>query len=196
MPEPANLQRAIKPRATPAGFGHVNAGAFKLRLYLAVEPGPAVEANFFAAPLNNLERTSGSETLRNQVFGYLAQAARQVVARNHHIAHAGIAATDHDMRVRMTGIVVIYGDPVETPPGIALHLRHELARCRLEVAHARTVFRRDDDPELVRVVFAALQEVRRINAFRVAVIEQTACPVPARAVALEVTDMRAVKPRP
>ena len=100
------------------------------------------------------------------------------------------------MRVRMTGIVVIYGDPVETAPGIALHLRHELARCRLEVAHARTVFRRDDDSELVQVVFAALQEGRRINAFRVAVIEQAACPIRARAVALEVADMRAVKTRP
>ena len=114
--------------------------ARKSRIDLAVDPGPAILAHFALTRLRNLQRPPRTEPLRDEVLGGFAKAVHQIVAGDHHIAHARIASANDDMSVRMPCIVMIDGDPVETPAEVTLHLRHEFSGGAFQIAKARAVF--------------------------------------------------------
>ena len=62
------------------------------------------------------------------------------------------------MDVRIVGVPVIDGDPVELRAEVALGVGHQLAREGAEVGHLGRVLRRDGEPEMMAVVLAALGE--------------------------------------
>jgi len=94
------------------------------------------------------------------------------------------------MRMGMTGIVVIDRDPVEPCPDIALHFYHQAARVDSEVYEFDSIFCRDDDPELVPVVSAALKERPSVCHIFLPVIEDAAAAIPFNAVTLYVAQVR------
>ncbi|GFE66571.1 hypothetical protein KIN_36450 [Litoreibacter roseus] len=62
------------------------------------------------------------------------------------------------MDMRIVGVPVIDGDPIEFGAEIALGLGHEVARESAQILHLSGVFRRDDEAEMMTVVFGARGE--------------------------------------
>ena len=63
-----------------------------------------------------------------------------------------VLAAQDDVGMRMAGVVVIDGDPIELGAEIRLHLLHQIAHEGLEVVVVGAVLGRDDEAELVPVV--------------------------------------------
>ena len=53
--------------------------------------------------------------------------------------------------MRVFGVVVLDGDPIEFGPKVALGGGHQLAREGEKIVHACRVLRRHDEPEMVPV---------------------------------------------
>ena len=100
----------------------------------------------------------GTELQGNQLLHAAANAVADVLPRQDQVLAALVAPAQHDMRVRMAGIEVIDGDPVELDAQILFHLAHEIADHRLQLGQAVAVLGGDDEAELVRVAVGAIQE--------------------------------------
>ena len=89
----------------------------------------------------------------------------------------GDAAYD-DMDVRMAGVVMIDGHPIERRAEIGFHPRHDIPCERLQVLIGRAVLRREDDPELMAVLQPAFDErvaVRLVGEGRIEPARSCAC---------------------
>src|SRR5690606_3739635 len=93
------------------------------------------------------------------------------------------------MHMGMAGVVVIDGDPIEFRAEVRFHLFHEIAGVGREVRQLRAVLGRDDEPELMAVVLAAIKEGVAIGAVLGCRIEPAALAVARRAVALDIAQM-------
>ena len=62
------------------------------------------------------------------------------------------------MNVRVVGVPVIDGGPIELRAKILLHLAHKLAGEGFEVRHIHGVLGRDDEAEMVAVLVGALRK--------------------------------------
>src|SRR3546814_4306865 len=62
------------------------------------------------------------------------------------------------MDVRIVGVPMIDRDPIEIGAEIARHVVHQLAREGAQVRHVTGVLGRDDEAEMVSVLFAARGE--------------------------------------
>lgn len=58
---------------------------------------------------------------------------RNVIPGDHQILPSVILAAQDDMRVRVAGVVVIDGDPIELRAQILLHLAHQAPDERLKI---------------------------------------------------------------
>ena len=67
------------------------------------------------------------------------------------------------MNVRVVGVPVIDGGPIELRAEILLHLAHQLAGEGFEVRHIHGVLGRDDEPEMMAVLVGALREGAAVN---------------------------------
>jgi len=99
-----------------------------------------------------------------------------------------VDAADDDVSVRVVGVVVVDGAPVQAHAEVILHAAHEVAR---EGRQIDVVLRRDDEPELVALARDDIRERRAIDLLARAVEP------PLRAVALDAValDVREVQPR-
>ena len=88
----------------------------------------------------------------------LAESLPDVVAADDEILAVVGAAAHQDMDVRIVGVPVIDGDPVELRAEIALGVRHQLAREGPKIGHLGRVLGGDGEPEVMPVVLAALGE--------------------------------------
>src|SRR5262249_7043926 len=113
-----------------------------------------------------------------------------IVASDHQVLAAVIATADDDMRVRVTGIEMIYPDPVELGPEILFHLLHEIADHGLEVRDAITVLGRDNEAELMRILRGALEECLSSGLVGDGIIEAPRIALAGDAVALDVAQVR------
>ncbi len=100
-------------------------------------------------------------------------------------------AGDHDVRVRMPGVEMIGGHPVELGVEVVFHLRHQIAHEGFEVAHASAVLGRDNETELIGVALLALQEPAAIGLVVLAVVELAGAASAGDAVALDIVQVRA-----
>ena len=94
-----------------------------------------------------------------------------------------------DMDVRIVGVPVIDGDPVQLRSEVALGVGHELARERMQVRHLRRVLRRHGEAEMVAVVLAALGESLGVRDIRCGVEHACVLPVSRDAFALQIGDV-------
>ena len=81
-----------------------------------------------------------------------------VTPRDHEILAPVVHTADDDVGMRMGGVVVVDGDPVELGAEIRRHLLHEVSGEGLEVLELVGVLGGDDEAELVAVVLAAFDE--------------------------------------
>jgi hypothetical protein len=121
----------------------------------------------------------------------MADAVTDVMACHHEVLAAVVVSGNDDMGVRMPGVEMIDGDPVEPGVQVLLHVPHEITHKRLEVGHAATVLRRDDEAELIGVALLPLQEVATLGHIVLPVIELARTTVARDAVAHDVVLMRA-----
>jgi len=67
-------------------------------------------------------------------------------------------AANHDMSVRMTGVVMVDRDPVEAGGQIQFHLAHEVAGEAAKISHFGCILGRDDEPKLMTISPTALHK--------------------------------------
>ncbi len=63
-----------------------------------------------------------------------------------------VLSPDHDMAVRVAGVEMIDGDPIEPGFEVVLHLAHHVAGEGAQIGKPVAVLGRDDEPELVAVL--------------------------------------------
>src|SRR5690606_31445009 len=102
-----------------------------------------------------------------------------------------VAAVDDDMHMGMAGVVVVDRYPIEFRAEVGFHLFHEIAGVGREVRQLRAVLERDDEPELVAVVLAALKEVVSVGPVLGPRIEPATLAVARGSVTLDIAQMRA-----
>ena len=105
-----------------------------------------------------LKLSPRAETVRHVVFG-----DDQVIATI-------ILTPDDDVGVRMSGVAVVYSNPIELGANVNFGLGHEIADERLEVSNFGTIFWRDNQPKLVTVIFAFSKESRTIGIIEVTAV--------------------------
>ena len=93
------------------------------------------------------------------------------------------------MDVRIVGVPVIDGNPVEFCAEVALGIGHQLTGKGAEVSHLSRVLRRDDEAEVVAILFASFREGALIGRFRPFIEHTGIYAITSDAVALEVDDV-------
>ncbi len=91
--------------------------------------------------------------------------------------------------MRVVGVPVIDGDPVEAGAEIGFHLPGEIPREGAQVFHVAGVFRGDDEAEMVPVVLAAIGEGEIVGAVGLGVEHDALLSVPADAFPLQIGEM-------
>lgn len=156
----------------------------------AVEPCQPFGVHLVGQHTGDLELTLQPEFPFHQLACPVADAMGDVVAGDvQDLAVIGDAA-HQDVGVRMTGVVVVDGDPVEARVKVCLHLPHEIAGEGAQVLHLRGILRRDDEAELVPVAAAALDEGLAVGLVLDGRVHPALLPVPGDAVALDIAQMR------
>jgi hypothetical protein len=117
----------------------------------------------------------------------LAHASTEVFPRNDEIIALVILASQDDVRMRMAGVVVVDGDPIELGAEILFHLKHEPSGQRLQIRVLDRFLGGDDEAELVAVAIASIEETRPLDAILLGVIEGARFSVSRDAIALQVS---------
>ena len=91
--------------------------------------------------------------------------------------------------MRVVGVPVVDADPVELRSEVPLGVRHQLAREGADILQFGGVFRRDDEPEMMPVILAALGEGFRVGIVRRRVEHPRVRPISRHALALEIGHM-------
>ena len=93
------------------------------------------------------------------------------------------------MDVRIVGVPVIDGNPVELCAEVALGIGHQLAGEDLEVGHLSRILRRHDEAEVVAVIFASFSEGALIDGIGPCIEHTGIYAITGDAVALEISDV-------
>ena len=121
-----------------------------------VETGEPVLVDFTAEPLLHLEFALPPELPGDEVAGAGPDATGDVVAGDvKDLALIGDAA-DHHMGVRVPGIVMIDGYPIDDGIQVLLHLPHQPAREGSQASERDTILGSNNEAELVAVLGTAL----------------------------------------
>jgi hypothetical protein len=88
----------------------------------------------------------------------LPHASTQILPSDDEVFSLVLFTSEDDVSVRMSGIVMVNGDPIEFGPEIPLHLEHEATGQRLQIRVFDRVFCGDDETELMPVTVAAVEE--------------------------------------
>ena len=140
--QPLKPEAAFKPlRLTRSGAGNIQEPIFNIVQHRPVDRGQPVPPNLRMPGSCNLEIAPWPQPLSDEVRRALAEAGFQIAWRDDEVLAPRIFSTHHNMGVRMPGIVVIDGDPVEACAEIAFHLHHQRPRRLPQVAKRHPVFR-------------------------------------------------------
>ena len=130
---------------------------------LTVEPRPALGLDLAVQAATDVTIGARTELLRDKILRPRPHAFADVVPRDDEVLRVVGTAAQNDVDVRVVGVPVIDPDPVELGAEVLLDLTHEIAREALQVGHLRGVFGRNDEPEMMPVVFAAFGELFHIG---------------------------------
>ncbi len=104
----------------------------------------------------DIEIAARAEFLRDEVLSASAHPFLDIIAGDDEVFSVLGDAAHHEMDVRMLSVPVIDGDPLEFRAEILFHLAHEIAGEGFEIGEFRGVLRRDDEAEMMPVIFAPL----------------------------------------
>ena len=113
-----------------------------------------------------------------------------IVAGDDQVGADLVDAAEHDVRVRVVGVPVVDGHPVEPRAEIRLHAGHEVAGVGAQVAELGRILGRDDEPELMAVVLDARLERLGVGPVLGRRIDLPALTFASDAVALDVAQVR------
>ncbi len=125
------------------------------------------------------------------IFRPVLHALAQIVAGDDQILAAIILAVEYDVAVRVATIVLIDRDPIELRVQIVFCLAHQSPGKILEVRIVDRVVGRDDEPELVPVPVAPIEEACAVRPVVRCVIGIAGQAFASDAVALEIAEMGA-----
>ena len=129
----------------------------------AIQPGEPVVVDLAGELLLYFQFTLPTELTGDEIARPCPDSMANIVASNvKDLALIGDAA-DHDMSVRVTGVVMIDRDPIEGGVNVPLHLSHEPTREGLQVAECDAILGANDEPELMAVLSGALGEILCVN---------------------------------
>jgi hypothetical protein len=155
-----------------------------------IELGPALCLDLVLEIASDLRHRSRAELLCDQRAGAVAHAVADIVAADDEVlAGVGFAAHE-DMDVRVLSVPVVDRYPIEVGAEIPGGLIHEVSRELPQVGQLARVVGRDDEPEVVPVIFAALGEARAVHPVALRIEQLPALAVPGDPVALKVGDVR------
>ena len=140
-----------------------DAGAVAVAGELPIKIGPALGLDLAFERAADLVIGARPEFLRDQIPRPIAHAFLDVVAGDDEVLAVLAHAAHEQMDVGMVGVPVIDGDPIELGAEVLFHLPDEVAGEGLEVRHLHGVLGRDDEPEMMPVVLAALGERLRVG---------------------------------
>ena len=92
--------------------------------------------------------------------------------------------------MRIVGVPVVDGDPIESGPKIGFHLPREVSREGSEIGHLRGVFGRDDEAEVVPVILRSIGKSSIVGTVALGVEHARLLAVARNALALQIGDMR------
>ncbi len=127
---------------------------------LPIEPRPAFGIDLTREAGADLVLGLGAEFGIDQLLGASAQAVADIIARDDEIGAGLVDAAHEQMDMRVVGVPVIDGDPVEAGAEVGFHLLGEIPREGAQVFHIGGVFRRDDEAEMVPVVLQRSAKAR------------------------------------
>jgi hypothetical protein len=156
----------------------------------AIESGQALLADLVVQLLDPLDLALGAQLEGDQGLGASSHAMTDIVARHDQVFPLVIPPANNDMGMRMPGVKVVDGHPVELGIQIALHLGQQIADERLEVGKARSIVSRNDEAELVRVLRRSIQEGGAIDVIIGRVVEAARRTLAGHPVAHDVLEMR------
>jgi hypothetical protein len=155
-----------------------------------VEPGEAIGIHFPLKLLRYLQLGLPAQFPSNDLAGPLANAVGDIVAGDVEGLAVLRDAAEEDMGVRMAGVVMIDGDPVELRPEVGFHLLHQIAGGLARVRQLHAVLGRDDEAELMAVFAAPVQESTAILHVALGRIDMALRTILRHAVPFEVTQVR------
>lgn len=119
----------------------------------------------------------------------MAEAVGDVVARDDEVS-AGIVASAHDqVRVRVVGVPVIDRHPIQPRSQVGLHAVHQVPGVGAQVVQLGSVFRGNNETEMVSVVLAAFLEGIEVGMVGLRPVGTARLAVPAGTVALDVAQV-------
>jgi hypothetical protein len=133
---------------------------------------------------------AGPEVEGDDLCGTFPHAPAQILTGYDEVFASIILAPQDDMRVRMTGVVVIHGDPIEFCSEILPHLEHEPTGQTLQVWVFCSVLSGDDEAELVTIAVTPFEEGPAISAILLGAVEIARLSLSRDPIALQVPQMR------
>ena len=188
--QPSDLERMIFVGPGLSVGRHVDdARGVRIAGKLAVELRPALGLDLSLKSAVNVEIRPRPQFLRDEVGGAGAYSCLDVVARDHEVLPVIGTAAQDDVDVRVVGIPVIDGGPIELRAEILLHLVHQIAGEGFEVRHVHGVLRRDDEAEMVAIVAATLGEGAALDLIRLRPEQPGLLSVTGHALAAQIIEM-------
>src|ERR1700716_1908722 len=124
----------------------------------AVELCPAISLDLGVEVATDIEVAARSELEGSKMGGAGAHAVADVIPGDYEVAAITCCSAHNDMDVGIVGVPVVDADPIELGAEIALGLRHEVPCECLEIGKLLSIFRRDDEAEMMAIPFAAIGE--------------------------------------
>ncbi len=156
---------------------------------LPIKAGPALSPDLALQRRPDLAFAARSKFQGDPLLGPAAQTLPHIIAGDDQIAAVVGAAADQHMDVRIVGVPVVDGDPVERCAEIALGVGHQLAGEGAQVLHLAGVLRRDDEAEMMPVVLAARCEGVAVGLVAARIEHPRRRAITGDALAFEVGDM-------
>jgi hypothetical protein len=123
-----------------------------------IEPCPAFGRNLRLKAAPDLKLGSRTKLERDEITRASAQAFADVVAADHEVGTVISATAHEDVDMGVLGVPMVDRDPFEPRTEIARGLIHELAGKATQASELARLIRRDDEPEMMPIVFAALSK--------------------------------------
>src|SRR5262245_51393432 len=139
---PPELPSCRRPRKSPVD-GHEPTGS-SVADECPVDVREVEPLDRLPARLHDLALRAVAQRLGREVLAAPADTLPKVIGMDPEALAWGVPTADQNMHVRVTGVVVVDGHPLEARAEIPLHVRDECSCVRLQV-EALSVLRRDDE---------------------------------------------------
>ena len=156
---------------------------------ITVEIGPSFRFDLPFQCTTDFQIGAKTQFLGNQSLGTGAHAVADIVAGDNKIVPILGNAAHDNMDMRVLGIPMIGGGPIELRAEILFHLAHQIAGESFKVGHLQRVFRGDDKPKMMPVMLTARSKLIAIDVVTVRAKQLAMILIAADTIALYIREM-------